>query len=376
MSNLFWGCHLTQYSQFFRKYLVGFSRLAGCLFFAGLILEPAMALGAEKAPPPALSKDAANSAGINLPDLPSGDALNIPSLPPGVFNNDPSQLEAQAEAAAAKAAEDEQKAEQEHNQKSFKTATQNLLPLSPDQIRSFMRQLENMQEAAQAPSSGPPIGKNKVVSLSLDPGGEPPTIKLAGGYVTTIDILDMTGAPWPILDVGIGGNFEVTPTQAGSHVVRVAPLTRVATGNISILLKNLNTPVIFRLSAGDTNFDMRYDVQVPRLGPNAKPPLIDRGRTGPTAGDQNIMMVLENAPPSGAVKLKVAGLDDRTKAWQMNEKVFVRTPLTMLSPAWNASVTSTDGMTVYEIGNAPVLIMSDNGAMVRARLLRDDDHDK
>ena len=31
---------------------------------------------------------------------------------------------------------------------------------------------------------------------------------------------------------------------------------------------------------------------------------------------------------------------------------------------------------VYEIGDAPVLLMSDSGAMVRARLLRDDDHDK
>ncbi|WP_366141904.1 DotH/IcmK family type IV secretion protein, partial [Propionivibrio sp.] len=45
-------------------------------------------------------------------------------------------------------------------------------------------------------------------------------------------------------------------------------------------------------------------------------------------------------------------------------------------PAWNASAASTDGMTVYEIGDAPVLLMSDNGAMVRARLTRDEDHDK
>ena len=33
-------------------------------------------------------------------------------------------------------------------------------------------------------------------------------------------------------------------------------------------------------------------------------------------------------------------------------------------------------MTVYEIGDAPVLLMSDNGALMRAHLMRDDDHDK
>jgi intracellular multiplication protein IcmK len=83
-------------------------------------------------------------------------------------------------------------------------------------------------------------------------------------------------------------------------------------------------------------------------------------------------MILENAPPKSASRLKIGGVDSRTKAWKVGEYVYVRTPLTLLSPAWNASASSADGMTVYEIGDAPVLLMSDNGAMVRARLMRDD----
>jgi len=283
-------------------------------------------------------------------------------------------LQQQAEEEAARAAE--VKREEEHNQKSFKRASGGILPLSPDQIRDFMHRLENTQEASQAPFAGPPKGEVKVMALSLDPGGEPPQINLAAGYVTTIDMVDATGAPWPILDVGVGGNFEVTPTQAGSHVVRVVPLTRLGAGNLSILLKDLSTPVIFRLSAGGPTFHMRYDARVPKLGPNAKTPLIERGKTGPVAGDQTIAMILENAPPKTAKRLKIGGLDARSMAWQLDDKVFVRTPLTLLSPAWNASASSPDGMTVYEIGDAPVLLMSENGALVRARLMREEEHDK
>ncbi len=303
----------------------------------------------------------------------TSDGISLQGLPP----SDTVAIEAElmrqkAEEEAARAAAEEAKREQEHNAKSYKKASMGLLPLSPDQVRSFMHRLESTQDAAQPPFTGQPKGEVKVASLSLDPGGEPPVINLAAGFVTTIDIVDATGAPWPILDVGIGGNFEVTPTQAGSHVVRVVPLTRFGNGNLSILLKDLSTPIIFRLSAGGPTFHMRYDARVPKLGPNAKTPLIERGRVGPVAGDQIITMILENAPPKNARRLKVAGLDARTMAWQLDDKVFVRTPLSLLSPAWNASASSPDGMTVYEIGDAPVLLMSDNGAMVRARLMRDD----
>ncbi|MFA6279433.1 MAG: DotH/IcmK family type IV secretion protein [Bdellovibrionales bacterium] len=305
------------------------------------------------------------------------DGIDLPGMPPlseGV--TDQLNLEQQAEEAAARAAEEQTKREEEHNRKSYGRATQGLLPLSPDQVRDFMQKLESTQEAALPPHTGTPKGEVKVVGISLDPSGEPPQINLAAGYVTTIDIIDMTGEPWPILDVGVGGNFEVTPTQAGSHVVRVVPLTRFGTGNLSILLKGLSTPIIFRLSSGGPTFHMRFDARVPSLGPNAKSPLIEHRHKGPVAGDEMLSMILENAPPANAQRLKVGGVDARTMAWQVGERVYVRTPLALLSPAWNASAASSDGMTVYEIGNAPVLLMSDNGAMIRARLMREDGHDK
>ncbi|MDD2325539.1 MAG: DotH/IcmK family type IV secretion protein [Alphaproteobacteria bacterium] len=307
----------------------------------------------------------------------TADGISLTDVPPvSAALEDQLNQERLAEEAAAKALVDEQKAEEDHNRKSFKRASEGLMPLSPDQIRAFMQKLESTQSASVAPSSGTPKGEVKVASLSLDPGGDPPQINLSPGFVTTIDIIDQTGEPWPIADVGVGGNFEVTPTQAGSHVVRVVPLTRVGTGNLSILLKDLSTPIIFRLSTGGSTFHMRFDARVPQIGPNAKTPLIKYRRTGPVAGDAVISMVLENAPPKEAKRLKVGGVDARTMAWQIGGKVFVRTPLSLLSPAWNASASSSDGMTVYEIGDAPVLLMSDNGAMIRARLLREETNDK
>ena len=316
-------------------------------------------------PPPASLSPDASQLGKQLEEEANRAQTAAPSGNPQAM----SQAQAQAAADAMQA-----QREQEHIVKSFDHAEKGLLPLSPDQIREFMKRLESMQKASQPPTSGPPKPDVRTATLSLDPGVDPPVVNLVAGYVTTIAMIDASGEPWPILDVGVGGNFEVSPTRAGLHVVRVMPLARYGTGNISIILQGLSTPIVLRLSTGGPAVDMRYDARVPKMGPNAKTPMIGHTRT--EAGDETIMMLLDNAPPGDARRMKVSGLDARTMAWSLNGHVYLRTPLSLLSPAWDASVSSADGMTVYEIGDAPVLLMSDNGAMVRARLLRDDDHDK
>jgi len=349
------------------------------LAFSGA-LSPAFAAPSGDAAPNAqldFLSDPNEGTFVTSPSSSSG--IEIPSPPPAsAFSTDPKQLALQAEQAALQAQDDAQEdlaqKERDYNAKSYNKAASGLLPLAPDQIRDFMQRLQRTQNAAQFPYEGPPKGITRVESVSLEPGIDPPVINLSSGYVTTITIVDATGEPWPILDVGIGGNFEVSPTPAGTHVVRIMPLTRVAAGDLSIILKNLPTPVIFSLSAGGPSVDLRYDAHIGKFGPSAKPQIVANYR--PEAGDETMAMILENAPPSGSKRLKIGGLDARTKAWAVDDKVYIRSPLTLLSPAWNASMASADGTAVYEIGSAPVLLMSDNGAVVRAQIMRDEDHDR
>lgn len=257
----------------------------------------------------------------------------------------------------------------------FEKAYEGLVPLGPNEVRDVMGRYERTQRSAVPPSTGQPRGQVRIKTLSLEPGSDPPTINVAAGYVTTITIVDATGEPWPIMDIGIGGNFEVTKTNAGAggnHVVRIMPLTRFGFGNLSVVLQDLPTPIIFKLASGGSSVDYRFDARVPRLGPNAKVSLIDQRRRL-EAGSSLIMTFLDNAPPPDAKRVKVSGADSRTLAWLMNDRMFVRTPLTMLSPSWDASVASADGTTVYEMKETPALLMSDSGVLVRARVLPKDD---
>jgi len=275
------------------------------------------------------------------------------------------QAQRAAEAAAFADAQQEENRLRLRDQ-SFENATRNTFPLSPDQIKEVMRKFEETQYAVVPPSYGQPKGEVAVTTVSLDPGAEPPEIMVAVGYVTTVTVLDASGQPWPIQDIGVGGNFDVPQPETNSHIIRIAPMTRFGYGNLSVRLKDLPTPVTFRVSAGNDIVHYRYDARIPRMGPNAKIALIQKVKI--VAGDDVIMSVLDNAIPSNASKLTVSGTDKRTAAYRIGERVFVRTPLTLLSPSWDASVSSADGTTVYEVGETPVLLLSDQGQMVRAKL--------
>ena len=145
-------------------------------------------------------------------------------------------------------------------------------------------------------------------------------------------------------------------------------------GNLSIRLVDLITPIVITLSTDIDMVDYRIDMRIPKNGPLAKTPLIEFGGLTTTAGaDSNLSAMLEGAIPASAEKLSVKGVDARTAAWRVDGRIYLRTPLSLLSPAWDSSAASADGTTVYTLNNTPVVILSDDGRMVQAQITDTDE---
>lgn len=253
----------------------------------------------------------------------------------------------------------------------FQSALDQSMPLNPEQIQQLIARMSTVQQAVAPAIQDPvrPTAEMKVDTISLDPAGQPPVIKVASGYVSTVMFVDATGAPWPIVDMAYAGKFEIKTAVGGDHMLRIIPMSRFQEGNMTVQLKNMATPVTFRIIAGNDTVYFRYDVRVPALGPNAKPPRFVSANSM-VAGGEVMTSVLDGYPPAGAKRLRVSGLDDRTAAWDINGQTYLRTPHSLLSPAWSSSAASGDGTTVYIIPETPVLLLSDGGVMVRARLSR------
>lgn len=321
-------------------------------------VEPADPLAefrkAQAADAPATTADPAQN-----PPTPGG----FQQPPSGVVSNTDYNLDTLTEEEIAqKEAELQQKAREQ----AFDSALNGMMPMSPDQIRTLLDKYKVTREVTETRIGGAPKPEVTVQTVSLDPGVTPPVIKLSPGHVTSVNMLDMTGQPWPVQDVSWGGNFEVISPGEGGHLIRISPMAAHEMGNMSVQLVGLKTPVTFTLQTQLEVVQYRFDARIPEYGPQASMPIIDPGLTIQAGSDKALTYILDGAPPSGTEKLKVSGVDGRTSVFRLGDSMYLRTPLTLLSPGWNASVKSADGMTVYVVNNSPVFLLSDRGKMVRA----------
>lgn len=302
---------------------------------------------------------------VNPLGNPLGPAANLPmkgsALSKSLRPSSPEDLQARMK---AEAEERQSKLEAQ----AFEAAIKQLMPLSVEQMRTLYKRFEINREAAETTASIPEF-KTRTQTITLEPDQIPPVIRMSPGYVTTVSILDATGAPWPVEDVSYAGDFDIKPPENGGHMFRMSPTTAHGVGNMSMRLVDLMTPVIFTLTSGIETVDYRYEARVARPGPLAKTPIIEYGGLSTVAGtDANLASVLDGTIPAGAERLDIQGVDGRTAAYRIGGRVYLRTPLSLLSPAWEASVGSSDGTMVYTLNDTPVIILSDNGRMVRAHI--------
>lgn len=314
-----------------------------------------------------LSKTAGtNDSGESSPSPPSNPAATPSGAAPTMDMNALVQggappLEVSPEVAKAEA-------DASIRKEAFGIASDQLMPLKPNEIRRMLELYDETKQASETPVYPTPEPESSFQGISLDPGSKPLVIKTAIGNVTTVSIVDLTGQPWPIQDLTWAGDFQIEQPESGSHMLRITPTSEFASGNVSMRLLGLNPPVIFTLKAERKTVHVRLDVQIPEIGPKGVLPPMEVP-VSTKAGDDFMTSVLVGVVKGkDTTQLKVDGIDGRTTAFSKGGMLYVRTPYTMLSPAWSSSVQSGDGTKVYALNFSPVILLSDKGKMVRAYL--------
>lgn len=252
----------------------------------------------------------------------------------------------------------------EVSREAFAATIRNLMPLSPDQIRALRYIFDQSQRAASTePGSFPPKPTSSAVIVNLSPGATPPVVRLRAGFVTSLVFLDSTGEPWPIVayDLGNPKSFNIQWDQK-SNTLMVQALDSYQTGNLAVMLKDQNTPVMLTLLPGQQQVDYRVDLRVPGLGPNASAIVEDM----PGAENPKLLDFLNGTPPEGSQLLRVSGVG--CQAWLSNNHLYLRTRLTVLSPGWLATMSSPDGTHVYQLVKTPVVLASSRGKIIQLRI--------
>ncbi len=242
--------------------------------------------------------------------------------------------------------------------KAFDALTLTALPMTSEQIRKLRGLFAQSQRAASAYPVAPPKAIISSQQVSLEPGATPPIIRLGQGFVSSVLFLDSTGAPWPIqaYDIGNPTAYNISWDKV-SNILMMQSITQFTMGNLAILLKGLSTPIMITIVPGQPVVDYRLEMRVQGLGPNAKPQ-ISNGL--PDAADSSLMNLLDGVAPPKAKPLTIP--NSTSQAWLLGkDKMYLRTRLTLLSPAWISKMSSADGMNVYEIPKTSSILVSNQG---------------
>lgn len=248
---------------------------------------------------------------------------------------------------------------QQARDKAFDSLTLNALPMTSDQIRKLRGLFAQSQRAASAYPVAPPKAIISSQMVSLEPGATPPIIRLGQGFVTSVLFVDSSGAAWPIqaYDVGNPTAYNIQWDKV-SNILMMQSVTQFTMGNLAIQLKGLSTPIMITIVPGQPVVDYRLEMRVQGLGPNAKTQSLNESL--PDGANSSLMNLLDGVAPPKAKQLSIP--NSNSQAWLVaKDKIYLRTRLTLLSPAWLSKMTSADGMNAYEIPKTPSLLVSNQG---------------
>lgn len=256
----------------------------------------------------------------------------------------------------------------------FTKMLRNLMPLTPQQIVTLRGLFDRTQQAVSTYPGTPPKPTSSSIMVNMSPGATPPVIRLRDGYVTSMVFLDSSGEPWPVegYDLGNPKAFNIQPSAPNgkSNTLLIQAMDRYQQGNLAVMLKGENTPVMLTLMPGQRAVDYLVDLRVPGLGPNAV--VTDEGL--PQADNSALMQFLDGTPPQAATILQVHGA--AAQAWSYQGFLYLRARFSILSPGWISTMSSPDGTHVYELPKTPIVLASHRGELIRLSIDGLDTHNE
>lgn len=282
----------------------------------------------------------------------------IPAVPPA--GNTMTEAQDDAEQAAIDAAELEAariKRDQREGE-AFSEALRMMVPLTPDQIRRFDGLSEELDEALG--DRQPPKASTITIQVTTNPGQAPADILMSDDYITTIAMLDSTGAPWPVARAQAGGGefVAVEIPESPGNIIILSPKRKYTTTNLSIVLHGHHVPLSLTLRTDRDQSYYNANLVMDAQGPLSEVPV----EPEPHIPKETEIMraILDGRGPltSGIRQVEITGAG-QTTAFTSGEFLYLRTPHTLRWPERIASIRS-GRMRVYKLSPEPVITVADD----------------
>lgn len=252
-----------------------------------------------------------------------------------------------------------------------------LLPLKPGEILEAAQRKNAVDKAITMPFEAP-SNDNRTIVIEVDPAASTSEVFIAQDYGSSITVLDVTGALWPIKGVIPGSANQIAVQQLGTGKFYINQLSQFVRTNVTVVLEGDNAPdFTFRVSNKPGVVNERLTLQVASRGPNAVMPVITSNASmsmmsaSVTSDESYFMGFLDGNLPEGARALAVvaeSGLPSDVRAWSFDGAYWVRSASDLLAAGILGSTRGANRVSVWKINPTPAVVMSEDGRLETYRL--------
>jgi len=156
--------------------------------------------------------------------------------------------------------------------------------------------------------------------------------------------------------------------EGKEHLVILQPKAQYTQGNLLILLEEFDNPIPITLSFSDKHIKAKRVFQINSRGPSFVADEITRASRGFSKTSRDMADFLDNVPPHKAIPISLSGgLASGMTAWKMEDDVYIRTTLTILSPAYKEKQSLGD-LHVYRLHAIPSVLVSNESGVSNVSL--------
>lgn len=210
-----------------------------------------------------------------------------------------------------------------------------LISGNPKDILELRKAIEQVSKGTYIPLAEISNAVAETTQIKLGYGEEMPVVYGLKFQPTTVEFLDVTGAPWPISEFkGYNGAFlqiEASKGTAG-HLLFMTPKKAYGEAVVAVLLEGLPTAINFIVKSDNSNFHRVKKIQVMRLGTQTDVTSVNL-RIAEQAG-QEIDEALQSASygirPNGFRNLVTH--NEQVIAWTNDEEIYVYSSLNPILP--------------------------------------------
>lgn len=229
--------------------------------------------------------------------------------------------------------------------------------LSPQQLKRLQAVEIERQRVLASPYTNVPAPVVRSINPDLAAGKTPPVIRVSKNLLTSVVFTDLAGNPWYIEKVIVNreqfnDSASVDPDGKPTNILALEPTQAIQYGTVSVMLKGKSMPVIFLLSAGQSEVDIRVDARM--SGTNPDTPIVNINPAGLIAAsgvDESSLGFLDGYIPESAEQLQSS--DAGINAWLYNNQTYVKTKLDVLYPSYHSRATTADGVNIYRFESNP-----------------------